>query len=247
MDDTRGASEGTVGRDPHANHHDHIGAVAPASAAEVKDPVCGMTVNPETAQFRADEGGQTYYFCGPKCREKFVAEPARYLGAKPAQSTKETSPGTIYTCPMHPQIRQVGPRNCPICGMTLEPEVATLDTGPSADLVDMTRRFWVGLVLAVPVFALEMGGHLAGMHMMLPAGISNWTQLVLATPVVLWAGWPFFERGWASLMTRNLNMFTLIAMGIGVAWTHSVVATIAESRRVPAGFPRCGRHCCDLF
>ncbi|MFG1384588.1 heavy metal-binding domain-containing protein, partial [Xanthobacter sp. V3C-4] len=128
---------------------------------------------------------------------------------------------------MHPQIRQLGPGNCPICGMTLEPEVATGKTGPSAELVDMTRRFWIGLALALPVLALEMGGHLTNLHMLLGAQASNWTQLVLATPVVLWAGWPFFTRAWQSLVTRRLNMFTLIAMGTGVAWAYSVVATFA--------------------
>ncbi|WP_052637301.1 copper-transporting P-type ATPase [Pseudorhizobium banfieldiae] len=140
--------------------------------------------------------------------------------------------GTVYTCPMHPQVRQIGPGNCPICGMALEPEVATLETGPSPELVDMSRRFWVGLVLSIPVLALEMGGHLTNLHMMLGPQTSNWLQMVLATPVVLWAGWPFFERGWKSLVTRHLNMFTLIAMGTGAAWIYSVVATVA-----PGVFP----------
>src|SRR5262249_14089307 len=134
--------------------------------------------------------------------------------------------GTIYTCPMHPQVRQVGPGNCPICGMALEPVLVTTETGPSAELVDMTRRFWIGLVLALPVVALEMGGHLTNLHPLLGQSLSNWLQFVIATPVVLWAGWPFFVRGWQSILTRNLNMFTLIAMGIGVAWVYSVVATL---------------------
>lgn len=140
--------------------------------------------------------------------------------------------GTIYTCPMHPQIRQNAPGNCPICGMTLEPEVAALDQGPSAEYLDMKRRFRFGLALSIPVLLLEMGGHLTNLHMILGAQVSNWVQLVLATPVVLWCGWPFFERAWTSLMTRHLNMFTLIAMGTGVAWLYSVVATVA-----PATFP----------
>ncbi|WP_234614082.1 copper-transporting P-type ATPase [Agrobacterium vitis] len=134
--------------------------------------------------------------------------------------------GVIYTCPMHPQVRQIGPGNCPICGMTLEPEVVTAETGPSAEYLDMRRRFWVGLVLSVPVLMLEMGGHLTNLHMVLGAQTSNWIQLVLATPVVLWAGFPFFERAWKSLVTIRLNMFTLIAMGTGVAWIYSVVATL---------------------
>ncbi len=141
----------------------------------------------------------------------------------PAQAVPE---GTVYTCPMHPQIRQIGPGNCPICGMTLEPVIATAETGPSEEYQDMLRRFWVGLVLSLPVLALEMGGHLTNLHMLLGAQSSNWLQMVLATPVVLWAGWPFFQRGWQSIVTRHLNMFTLIAMGTGVAWIYSVVATV---------------------
>ena len=135
--------------------------------------------------------------------------------------------GTIYTCPMHPEIRQVGPGFCPICGMALEPVTVTAESGPSPELADMTRRFWVGLVLTIPVFTLEMGGHLTGLMMLVGRQTSNWIQLALATPVVLWAGWPFFVRGWASLRTTKLNMFTLIAMGIGVAWAYSVVATVS--------------------
>ncbi|WP_416359463.1 copper-transporting P-type ATPase [Agrobacterium pusense] len=148
-----------------------------------------------------------------------------------AALSKPGGPGmvkaTVYTCPMHPQIRQTGPGNCPICGMALEPEVATLETGPSPELVDMTRRFWIGLGLSIPVLALEMGGHLTNLHMILGQQTSNWLQLVLATPVVLWSGSPFFERGWKSLVTRRLNMFTLISMGTGAAWIYSVVATVA--------------------
>jgi P-type Cu+ transporter len=135
--------------------------------------------------------------------------------------------GTIFTCPMHPQIRQAGPGNCPICGMTLEPVAATLDVSPNPELVDMTRRFWVGLVLALPPFVLEMGGHLVGGHGWVDQTLSNWIQFVFATPVVIWAGWPFFARGWQSLLTPNLNMFTLIAMGTGVAYVYSLIGTIA--------------------
>ncbi|MBY5365066.1 copper-translocating P-type ATPase [Rhizobium leguminosarum] len=145
----------------------------------------------------------------------------------PAANIAEAPEGVIYTCPMHPQIRQIGPGTCPICGMTLEPEVMAAATGPSAELIDMTRRFWIALVLALPVLALEMGGHLTSLHMVLGAQVWNWIQFALATPVVLWAGWPFFERAGASLVNRSLNMFTLIAMGTGVAWIYSVVATAA--------------------
>lgn len=135
--------------------------------------------------------------------------------------------GVVYTCPMHPQVRQIGPGNCPICGMALEPEVTTAETGPSAELIDMRRRFWVGLVLTLPVLVLEMGGHVADLHMLLRVQTSNWLQLLFATPVVLWAGAPFFERAWRSVVNRHLNMFTLIAMGTGVAWIYSAVATAA--------------------
>ncbi len=142
---------------------------------------------------------------------------------------------TIYTCPMHPEIRQVGPGSCPICGMALEPVLAALDEGPSAELLDMRRRLWIGGVLTLPVFILEMGGHLTGLTHMVGQTTSNWIQLVLATPVVLWAGWPFFVRGWQSVVARSLNMFTLIAMGTGVAWLYSIVATIAPGI-FPAAF-----------
>jgi Cu+-exporting ATPase len=144
-----------------------------------------------------------------------------------ADSKTAVPEGTIYTCPMHPQIRQIGPGNCPICGMALEPDVASLDAPPNPELADMTRRFWIGLVLSVPPVVLEMGGHLVGGHGLIDQTLSNWIQLVFATPVVLWAGWPFFVRGWQSLLTRNLNMFTLIAMGTGVAYLYSLIGTVA--------------------
>lgn len=189
-----------------------------------------MTVDPATSKHRADHGGQAYHFCSAGCRTKFTADPGKYLdeGNAPAAAPE----GAIYTCPMHPQIRQVGPGSCPICGMALEPELATLDTAPNPELVDMTRRFWVGLVLALPVVVLEMGAHLIGGHGWVDQTLSNWIQLVFATPVVLWAGWPFFVRGGQSLITRNLNMFTLIAMGTGVAYLYSLVATL-----LPGAFP----------
>ncbi|WP_051133933.1 copper-translocating P-type ATPase [Methylocystis sp. ATCC 49242] len=149
--------------------------------------------------------------------------------AETRQSLPPSGEGVIYTCPMHPQIRQVGPGNCPICGMTLEPVVSAAETEPSAELTDMTRRFWVGLALTLPVFVLEMGGHFLNLHHYIAPQMSSWIQFALASPVVLWAGWPFFVRGAQSLVTRNLNMFTLIAMGTGVAWLYSVVATFAPS------------------
>ncbi len=196
-----------------------------------KDPVCGMTVTIATAKYVAEHAGQIRYFCSAGCRTKFLADPSKYLGNEPRRAEPVVE-GATYTCPMHPEIRQIGPGSCPICGMALEPELVTADAPPNAELTDMTRRFWIGLALTLPVFALEMGGHLTGLHQWLGQQTSNWTQLLLATPVVLWAGWPFFERGWASLKTRNLNMFTLIAMGTGVAWVYSVVATL-----LPGVFP----------
>jgi Cu+-exporting ATPase len=213
----------------HAHNRQSHGPSTSRGAA--KDPVCGMTVDPMTAKHKASHAGIKYFFCSTRCLDKFLADPTRYVSAsKPLAN--EVAAGTIYTCPMHPQIRQIGPGSCPICGMALEPETATADTSSSAELIDMTRRFWIGLALTLPVVALEMGGHFTGLNHLLPAQLGNWLQLTLATPVVLWAGWPFFERGWASLVTRNLNMFTLIAMGTGVAWIYSVVATF-----VPGIFP----------
>jgi P-type Cu+ transporter len=139
---------------------------------------------------------------------------------------RRSAPGTIYTCPMHPQIRRSAPGFCPICGMALEPELVTAESGPNPELADMSRRFWISLVLTLPVFALEMGGHLTNLHMILGQQRSNWLQLLLATPVVLWGGWPFFVRGWHSALNRSLNMFTLIAIGTGVAWLYSVIAIV---------------------
>ncbi|WP_262048572.1 heavy metal translocating P-type ATPase [Bradyrhizobium sp. Bra78] len=213
-------------------HGDHAGHGA--AAAKVRDPVCGMTVDPSTSKHRFEHHGETFHFCSAGCRTKFAADPAKYL-AKDKASEPEMPAGTIYTCPMHPQIRQVGPGSCPICGMALEPEVASLETGPNPELADMTRRLWIGGTLALPAVVLEMGGHLAGPHNWIDQTLSNWIQLVFATPVVLWAGWPFFVRGWQSLLTRNLNMFTLIAMGTGVAYVYSLIGTLAP-QIFPANF-----------
>jgi Cu+-exporting ATPase len=217
----------------HGHSHAH-GHGAPA-AGSAKDPVCGMTVDPATARHSADFAGKTYYFCCAGCREKFLAEPWRYVGEAPAEAAPSAPAGTIYTCPMHPQIRQAGPGSCPICGMALEPATPAAETGPNPELVDMTRRFWVAVALAVPVAALEMAGHFVNLDAIAAPQATNWIQLVLATPVVLWAGWPFFVRGASSIVSRNLNMFTLIALGTGVAWTYSVVATVAPGL-FPAAF-----------
>ncbi|MEA2994845.1 MAG: P-type Cu+ transporter, partial [Alphaproteobacteria bacterium] len=188
--------------------------------------------DPATARPRAEHDGRTYYFCSAGCRAKFAADPAKYLG--PLAPATPAPAGAIYTCPMHPEIRQAGPGVCPICGMALEPVMASADSGPNPELADMTRRFWIGLALAAPVVVLEMGAHFAGAQRWLDPGLSNLVQFALATPVVLWAGWPFFARGARSLVSRHLNMFTLIAMGTGVAYVYSVVATLAPGLFPPA-------------
>jgi P-type Cu+ transporter len=237
-----------------------------AETTILKDPVCGMTVKPDTPH-RATHDGQDVLFCSAGCKTKFQAEPGRYL--KPASKTehsccsadgaKATQPGGYagghhhhhhsrasphapaaapahvdakWTCPMHPEIVRDGPGLCPICGMALEPTMPTAETGSNPDLRDMLRRFWVGVTLALPVLVLEMGRHLFNVDALVLPQINAWIQFGLATPVVLWAGWPFFERGYASLVNRSLNMFTLIALGTGVAWTYSVVALL-----FPSAFP----------
>jgi Cu+-exporting ATPase len=215
----------------HDDHHAHAG-----SGDGVRDPVCGMTVDPHATAHRQSHAGHTYYFCSAGCQAKFAADLRKYLEPDIGKPLPERVPqGTIYTCPMHPEIRQSGPGHCPICGMALEPVLATAETGPNPELADMSRRFWIGLVLAIPVVALEMGGHLTNLHMLIGQALSNWIELVIAAPVVLWAGWPFFVRGWQSVVTRNLNMFTLIAMGTGVAFVYSLVATVAPGI-FPAAF-----------
>ena len=221
----------------------------------VKDPVCGMDVDPATSPYSSERDGQTHHFCSARCQAKFEASPETYLAPHADQpghhehdhgnhqtdheaeheagATAAAGEATEWTCPMHPKIRRPGPGSCPICGMALEPVTVTADSGPSPELADMTRRFWVGVALSIPVVLLGMGADLVpAIHDLISASASAWVQLVLATPVVLWAGWPFFERGWVSVRTLKLNMFTLIAMGTGVAWLFSVVATVA-----PGVFP----------
>ncbi|MGM0826201.1 MAG: heavy metal translocating P-type ATPase [Pseudomonadota bacterium] len=191
----------------------------------VKDPVCDMSIDPHTAEHRSKHGGKTLYFCSSRCQSRFNDNPEQYIGKQ--QQEEPIVPDTMYTCPMHSEIRQQGPGDCPICGMALEPDTVSLDDGPSEELSDMTRRFWIGLALSLPVLVLEMGGHLIDSGHIVSPQVSNWVQLVLATPVVLWCGWPFFVRGWKSVVSRNLNMFTLIAIGTGVSLIYSLVATLA--------------------
>jgi len=219
------------GHDPAAHHHAH--GHQHGTPDTVKDPVCGMQVDPTKTAHRAEHDGQSYFFCSGGCKSKFIADPVSYTTKQAKSAVPPAAAGTIYTCPMHPQIRQSGPGSCPICGMALEPEIVTADSGPNLELIDMTRRFWVGLGLTIPVFMLEMGGHLLNLHVVGPQ-TSNWIQLALATPVVLWAGWPFFQRGAVSIATRQLNMFTLIAMGTGIAWVYSLVATVHPGLFPPA-------------
>jgi Cu+-exporting ATPase len=212
-----------------ANHHHHSQAGdSPASGAKITDPVCGMTVDPLKTPHRARHEDRDYFFCGAKCREKFIVDPAKYLAPKPAEAeAPAAAPGTIWTCPMHPQIRRSGPGSCPICGMALEPIAGTGEAGPNPELIDMTRRFWIGTALAVPVVLLEMGAHFPGLqlHRFVSPVASVWLQFAIATPVVLWAGWPFFVRGWESVFNRSLNMFSLIALGVGAAYLYSLAAT----------------------
>jgi P-type Cu+ transporter len=211
-----------------------MGSGDAAVNASVRDPVCGMTVDPQRTPHRYAHRGEAYFFCSAGCQTKFAADPPKYLAPAAGQPAAPVAQGTIYTCPMHPQIRQVGPGVCPICGMALEPEVATAQAAPNPELADMTRRCWISLVLSLPVVALEMGGHLFNLHMLITPAWANRLQFLLATPVVLWGGWPFFVRGAQSLVTRNLNMFTLIAMGTGVAWLYSVIAVLLPGIFPPA-------------
>ncbi|WP_396586954.1 heavy metal translocating P-type ATPase [Bermanella sp. R86510] len=208
------------------NHHEHENHSHKHNEEHaVKDPVCGMSVDPHNAEHRSKHGGKTFYFCSSGCESKFDKNPEKYLNEQ-NKPTEPVAPGTMFTCPMHPEIRQQGPGDCPICGMALEPEEVSLDDGPSEELTDMTRRFWIGLVLTLPVFVLEMGSHVFKIDQIISAQLFNWIQLALATPVVVWCGAPFFVRGWKSIISRNLNMFTLIAMGTGVSLIYSLIATL---------------------
>ncbi len=196
-----------------------------ATQASGLDPVCGMKVDPTTTAHHATHDGVHYHFCSSGCLAKFTADPAKYLSdSKRAEPVAET--GAMWTCPMHPEIRQQGPGTCPICGMALEPEEPSLDDAPNPELIDFTRRLWVSAGLAVPLLILTMGTEFLGLHLVDPT-YSPWIQLLLTAPIVLWAGSPFFTRGWTSIITRKLNMFTLIAIGVGAAFAYSLVATFA--------------------
>ena len=202
---------------------------SPQSAVSATDPVCGMTVVPARAAGATIHEGQTYYFCSARCLRQFQADPRRYVGSRDiVPPLAPASSGTVYTCPMHPEIVRDQPGSCPICGMALEPRTITVEEAPSPELVDMRRRFWIGAVLALPVFLVAMSDMVPGRPLhFVDMQLLSWMQLALATPVVLWSGWPFFKRAWASVINRSPNMFTLIALGVGAAYLYSLVATVA--------------------
>ena len=202
------------------------------------DPVCGMTVQPLQAAAIKTYKNKDYYFCSNKCAQKFEAEPQKFLSEKPAaKPSEETDTDAIYTCPMHPEVRQKGPGSCPMCGMALEPEEETAEEKPNPELISMTRRFWISVILTAPIVFIAMGHHIfpkfiesiASMHAL------HWFELMLATPVVLWCGWPFYVRCWQSFVNRSLNMFTLIAIGVSTSYIYSVIALIAP-QIFPASF-----------
>ena len=221
------------------NAHQHHGSSAPsesASPTDLKDPVCGMTVTAQSGHMLTHEG-RTFYFCSAKCQGKFAANPLQYLAPEPPAETSPAVTGAIYTCPMHPEIRQDHPGNCPKCGMTLEPLLPDLDDDDNPELRDFQRRFWWTLPLTGVVFVLAMFGHRLQWFDM---GTQSWIELVLAVPIVLWAGWPFFVRGAQSVVNRSPNMWTLIGLGTGAAFVYSVVATVAP-QVFPDSFISMGR------
>jgi Cu+-exporting ATPase len=201
-------------------HHGHRHAEAGGGE---KDPVCGMSVEPATARHRTVHRGRPYFFCGARCKERFVAEPAKFVAPQPAPEPAGAGP---WTCPMHPEIVEPRPGSCPLCGMALEPVLPSADDAADPELRRMTRRFWLSVALSVPLLVIGM------FEIAFPGVV--WVQLALATPVVLWGGWPFFQRGWESLKNRRLNMFTLIALGTGIAYLDSVVAALFPQIFPPA-------------
>ena len=225
-----------------------------ASVPKAKDPVCGMTVDPQKAAGKVEHGGKTYYFCSSRCAERFEKEPEKFLTAPTAAGTEYPSSSSSssghhpshdaapvpaasktarYTCPMHPEIIQMGPGHCPICGMALEPMDVFAEVEADPEYDSMRLRFWVSAVLSLPLLLLSMFGESLGLH--LAPNVLNGIELLLATPVVLWAGWPFFHRFWTSLVNRSPNMFTLIGLGTGAAYLNSLAATLFP-QLFPASF-----------
>ena len=231
---------------PSSHDHHSAGAVPVETAdGRVTDPVCGMQVDPATTPHHADHAGAHFHFCSERCRAKFVADPERYLTSR--DEPEVARPGAIYTCPMHPEVRQQGPGNCPFCGMALEPEMPSLEDDDNPELRDFSRRFWWTLPLTVVTLVLAMFGQslprfvLGGMQILpLSIDVQTWVELVLTTPVVLWAGWPFLERCLQSIRNRSPNMFTLIGIGVVAAFGYSLVATLAPGL-FPASFIEHGR------
>ena len=219
----------------HSHHHPPRGLAQVAEAKRLRDPVCGMMVA-EDSPLRHEHDGTTYVFCNPACLQKFMDNPARYLAPIPAEPASPAQPAeqVEWTCPMHPQIVRPGPGSCPICGMALEPRTVTAGPAENPELRGMLRRFWVSVVLTSPLVLLTMAHMIPGRPLdgLIPHHLRPWLELGLATPVVLWGGWPFFERGWLSIVRRSLNMFTLIGLGVFVAYAFSLVATF-----VPRLFP----------
>jgi Cu+-exporting ATPase len=216
---------------PHNEEHSCCSIENKKEMNLVKDPVCGMMIDPATAKGGSTKfKDETFYFCNPKCKTKFEAEPSKYLNPKIEQLQKIDAEA-IYTCPMHPEIRQKGPGSCPICGMALEPEEVSLEEVENPELIDFTKRLTVSVPLTIPLLLLAMSDLIPGQPVQhaMPAWLNAGIQFLLATPVVLWAGLPFFERGWASVKSRNFNMFTLIALGTGVAYLFSLVGTFFPS------------------
>ncbi len=221
-----------------AHDHSHCSHAAQHGGATATDPVCGMDVTIEGAKHTAIHDGESHYFCSAGCREKFAKDPEHYLSGAHRVADEDVPDGTIYTCPMHPEVRQIGPGSCPICGMALEPETFSAeDTGPDPELVDFTRRFWIGTALTVPLLLLAMAPMigLGWIRDGIGQGRAPWLELILGTPVVLWCGWPFLVRGWRSFRSWNLNMFSLISMGVAASWVFSVVAVLAPGI-FPSGF-----------
>ena len=224
------------------HHRHHHNARVDGDAPTVKDPVCGMTVPLDAGKPSLEHAGETYHFCSSKCHVKFAADPPHFISGAHKEQKVELPKGSQYTCPMHPEIIRDEPGECPKCGMALEPMgIPADDQGPNPELVDFKRRFWVGVVLTVPLLVLTMGPFvgLGFVRDILGERTTLWLELILGSPVILWAGWPFFLRGVKSVINRSLNMFTLIAMGIGAAYLFSVVAVLAPGI-FPDGFRDAG-------